>query len=70
VIESVQRTVALILMHVAQAEPQEARAAVLGYAENEEETKAVVRSSFDDPQVAKVCGERDFFMSRLFGKAA
>jgi hypothetical protein len=24
--------------------------------------------AFEDPQVAKVCGDRDFFITKLFGK--
>lgn len=68
-IESVERTVALILMHIAQSEPAEARAAIAKYAKGEEEARNLVRNAFSDPQVSKVCGDRDFFLTKIFGRS-
>lgn len=67
-IESVERTVALILMHIAQSEPAEARAAIAKFAKGEEEARNLVRKAFGDPQVSKICGDLDFILKRIFGR--
>jgi len=69
IIESVQRTVSLALMHVAQTDPQEAKATILKHVKNEDEAKEMVIKAFEDPTVAKVCGDRDYFLTKVFGKA-
>ncbi len=68
VIESIERTVGLTLMYVAQAEPTEARNTILKYVKTESQARALVSQAFQDPQVAKLCGDRDFFLTKLFGK--
>jgi len=56
-------------MHVAQADPQEAKFTILKHVKNEDQAKEIVMKAFEDPTVAKVCGDRDFFLTRVFGKA-
>jgi hypothetical protein len=68
VVESIERTVALTLMHVAQAETAEAKKTILKYGKTDEGCRALMAKAFEDPQVAKVCGDRDFFITKLFGK--
>jgi len=68
-VESVERTVGLTLMHVAQAELNEAKETIHKWGKNDEGAKALVIKAFEDPQVGKVCGDRDFFVTKLFGKA-
>jgi len=68
-IESIERTVALTLMNVAQHEPNEAKETILKHVRKEDEARAMVNKAFNDPQVAKLLGDRDFFVTRLFGKA-
>lgn len=67
-IESPERTVALTLMHVAQAETQEAKTTILKHGRTEEKSRELVAAAFADPQVAKTCGDKDFFLTKLFGK--
>ena len=67
VVESVDRTVALLLQHVAQADPNEAKDAILKHAKNETHARELVGKAFEDPQIAKTCGDRDFFLKKLFG---
>ncbi len=69
-IESVERTVALILLHVAQLEPAAARSAIMRYARSEGDAKDLVRKAFADPQVSKICGEQDFFLAKIFGRSS
>ncbi len=68
-VESVERTVALVLMHVAQAETNEAKETILKWGKNDTGARELVLKAFEDPQVGKVCGDRDFFVTKLFGKA-
>lgn len=68
-LESVEKTIGYLLMYVIQAELQEGKETIMKYAKNDEEAKALVVKAFADPTVAKVCGDRDFFVAKLFGKA-
>jgi len=68
VIESVERTVALTLMNVAQHEPNEAKETILKHIKKEDEARAAVVKCFTDPQLARVLGDKDFFVNRMFGK--
>jgi len=68
VIESVERTIALTLMNVAQHEPNEAKETILKHIKKEEEARAAVIKCFKDPQLARVLGDQDFFVNRMFGK--
>jgi len=67
IVESIERTAGLLLLHVAQADPQEAKEAILKHAKNETHARELVAKAFEDPQVAKTCGDRDFFLKKLFG---
>lgn len=67
-IESVERTVALVLLYVTQAETSEAKTTILKYCKTEAQARELVSEAFQDPQVAKVCGDRDFFLTKLFGR--
>ena len=67
-VESPERTVALTLMHVAQAETIEAKETIHKWGKNDEGARALVIKAFEDPQVGKICGDRDFFVTKLFGK--
>lgn len=69
-VESIERTVALILLHTAQAEPMEAKESILKHCKNETEARAAVTKAFEDPQIARILGDREFFLTKLFGKAA
>lgn len=67
IVESIERTVGLVLLHVAQADPNEAKETILKHAKNETHAREFVIKAFEDPQVAKTCGDRDFFLKKLFG---
>lgn len=67
IVESIERTVGLVLLHVAQADPNEAKETIMKHAKNEGTARELVMKAFEDPQVAKTCGDRDFFLKKLFG---
>src|SRR5581483_1738789 len=56
IFESVEKTVALTLLHAAQAEPEESKATILKHAKTHEEARALITKAFVDPQVARQLG--------------
>jgi hypothetical protein len=66
--QSIEFTVGLNLMHVALYEPEIAKENILKYTRNPEHVRELIAKAFEDPQVEKTCGDRDFFITKLFGK--
>jgi hypothetical protein len=67
VFESVEHTIALTLLHVAQSEVEEAKITIMKHARNADVARELVTKAFEDPQVARQLGDREFFINKLLG---
>lgn len=67
-IESVEKTIALLLQYCAQTELDETKTTIHKHVKAEAEARALVMKICSDPNIAKLVGDKDYVVTKLFGK--
>ncbi len=68
IIESIEKTIALLLQYCAQTELDETKTTIHKHIKNENDARAMVMKVCSDPNVAKLVGDKDYVVTKLFGK--
>ena len=70
ILESVEKTIGYCLMHCAQQELMETKDTIMKHARTETNAKELVTKALQDPLIGRSVGDKDFVLTKLFGKQA